>query len=102
MHIPDGEFEAVSEAAHRVLREAKSAGIYVSGGGLQSQQATIVDPDGSVRLGGSFRRLVPVRARNTRDDARPRGLAFQICLQHLHRRRRRPVRSISPSSASCP
>ena len=51
MHIPDGEFEAVSEAAHRVLRDAKCAGIYVSGGGLQSQQATIVDPDGSVRLG---------------------------------------------------
>ena len=51
MHIPEGEFDAISEAAHRVLRDAKAAGIYVSGGGLLSQQATIVDPDGNVRLG---------------------------------------------------
>lgn len=51
MHIPDGEFDAVSEAAHRVLRDAKSAGIYVAGGGLLSQRATIVEPDGSVRPG---------------------------------------------------
>ena len=51
MHIPDGQFEAVSEAAHRVLRDAKAAGVYISGGGLLTQQATIVAPDGSVKLG---------------------------------------------------
>ena len=51
MHIPDGEFDAISEEAHRVLRDAKSAGVYISGGGLLSQQATIVDPNGTVRLG---------------------------------------------------
>jgi len=51
MHIPDGEFDAISEDAHRVLRDAKSAGVYISGGGLLSQQATIVDPNGTVRLG---------------------------------------------------
>lgn len=51
MHIPDGEFDIISEAAHRVLRDAKSEGVYVSGGGLHTQQATIVEPDGSVRMG---------------------------------------------------
>ncbi|MGA1504699.1 MAG: YciI family protein [Ilumatobacteraceae bacterium] len=51
MHIPDGEFDAISEAAHRVLRDAKAAGVYISGGGLLSQQATIVDVDGQVSLG---------------------------------------------------
>jgi len=51
MHIPDGEFDAVSEAAHRVLRAAKEAGIYVAGGGIDRQQATIVEPDGTTRPG---------------------------------------------------
>lgn len=51
MHIPEGEFEAVADAAHSVLRAAKAAGVWVHGGGLQSQQATIVGVDGTVTLG---------------------------------------------------
>lgn len=51
MHIPDGEVEAVSEDTHRVLRAAKEARIYVAGGGLDRQQATIVEPDGTTRPG---------------------------------------------------
>ena len=32
-HIPQEDFPAVAEAAHAVLREAKSAGVWVFGGG---------------------------------------------------------------------
>lgn len=49
-HLGD-DLAAVAEAAHRVLREAKAAGAWVTGGGLLRQQASIVDTDGSVRLG---------------------------------------------------
>ena len=45
------DLSEVGEAAHRVLREAKAAGVWVSGGGLFRQQATIVDVDGTVRPG---------------------------------------------------
>lgn len=51
MTFPESELGAVGEAAHRVLREAKTAGVWVTGGGLHTQQATIVDTDGSVRPG---------------------------------------------------
>jgi hypothetical protein len=49
-HLGD-DLTEVGEAAHRVLRDAKHAGVWVTGGGLLRQQATIVDTDGSVRLG---------------------------------------------------
>lgn len=49
-HLGD-DLSAVGEAAHRVLREAKEARVWVTGGGLMSQQASIVDVDGSMRLG---------------------------------------------------
>lgn len=49
-HLGD-DLTEVGEAAHRVLLDAKQAGVWVTGGGLMRQQATIVDTDGSVRLG---------------------------------------------------
>lgn len=49
-HLGD-DLIAVGEAAHRVLREAKEANVWVTGGGLLRQQATIVDIDGAIRLG---------------------------------------------------
>jgi hypothetical protein len=36
MIIPDDELEAVGQAAHEVVREAQSAGVWVTGAGLQS------------------------------------------------------------------
>jgi hypothetical protein len=33
-HIPQDEFSDVSAAAHAVLREAKAAGVWVFGGGI--------------------------------------------------------------------
>lgn len=50
-HIPAADWPAVGEAAHAALREAKAAGVWIFGGGLQRQQATLVAPDGSVTSG---------------------------------------------------
>ena len=47
----EGELVEVGEAAHRVLRDAKAAKVWVTGVGLKRQQATIVDTDGTTRLG---------------------------------------------------
>jgi len=50
-HIPDADWPAVGDAAHAVTRAAKAAGVWIFGGGLQRQQATIVDVDGSATGG---------------------------------------------------
>lgn len=47
-HIPDHDWPAVGEAAHAVVREAKAAGVWIFGGGILRQQASIVATDGSV------------------------------------------------------
>lgn len=51
MTIPEADLPAVSEASHAVVREAKAAGVWIFGGGLLSQQASIVASDGSVSAG---------------------------------------------------
>jgi hypothetical protein len=50
-HIPAGDMPAVAEAAHEVVQEAMNAGVWVFGGGLENQQATIVATDGTVADG---------------------------------------------------
>lgn len=50
-HIPDEDWPAVGEAAHAVVRDAKAAGVWIFGGGLQRQQASIVATDGTVSNG---------------------------------------------------
>jgi hypothetical protein len=50
-HIPAEDWPAVGDAAHEVVRAAKDAGVWIFGGGLQRQQATIVDVDGTVAGG---------------------------------------------------
>ena len=50
-HIPDDDFPAVGEAARAVVREAKSAGVWIFGGGLLRQQASIVAADGTITPG---------------------------------------------------
>lgn len=49
--IPDEEFPAVGEASRRVVAEAKAAGVWIFGGGLQRQQASVVGTDGTVADG---------------------------------------------------
>jgi hypothetical protein len=46
-HIPTADWPAVAEASHAVVRAAKDAGVWIWGGGVQRQRATIVGPDGS-------------------------------------------------------
>jgi len=49
MNIPSEEMGAVGEAAHAVIREAKEAGVYVFGGGINEEVAPLmVAADGSV------------------------------------------------------
>lgn len=45
-HIPDADWPAVGRAAHAVVREAKAAGAWIHGGGVQQQRASIVGTDG--------------------------------------------------------
>ncbi|GHA87060.1 MULTISPECIES: YciI family protein [Streptomyces] len=53
MIIPDQELPQVDAAAHEVVREAQDAGVWVFGGGLASQRASVVATDGSV-TGGPY------------------------------------------------
>jgi len=41
----------VGEAAHQVVRAAQEAGVWVFGGGVESQRASIVTADGKVTVG---------------------------------------------------
>ena len=52
-HIPEGDWPAVGEASHAVVREAKAAGVWIFGGGLLRQQATLVATDGTTSIGPS-------------------------------------------------
>ena len=51
MDFPEEDFQAVGEAAHRVVNEAKDAGVWIFGAGLAPQQASIVAADGTVTDG---------------------------------------------------
>jgi len=49
MDVPAEEMPAVSEASRRVIREAKAAGIYVFGGGINAEVGPrMVAADGTV------------------------------------------------------
>jgi hypothetical protein len=50
-HIPAEDWPAVGGASHAVVREAKAAGVWIFGGGIQRQQSTIVAIDGTSTAG---------------------------------------------------
>lgn len=50
-HIPAEDMSAVADAAHAVVQEAIDAGVWVFGGGLENQKASIVATDGTVSDG---------------------------------------------------
>ena len=50
-HIPDDDMPAVGKAAHEVVQEAMTAGVWVFGGGLENQTASVVASDGTVTEG---------------------------------------------------
>jgi hypothetical protein len=48
MNVPSEDMAAIGEAARSVIREAKGAGVYVFGGGIDSSIAPVlVGPDGT-------------------------------------------------------
>ncbi|HVY69032.1 MAG TPA: transcription initiation protein [Verrucomicrobiae bacterium] len=53
MVVPDGEWEAVCRDSHAVIDEAKAAGVYVFGGGVdETVPPVLVSADGSFSAGG--------------------------------------------------
>lgn len=50
-HISAEDLPSVSEASHKVVREAKAAGVWIFGGGVLRQQSTIVATDGTISVG---------------------------------------------------
>lgn len=50
-HIPEQDLPAVGEESRQVVREAKAAGIWIFGGGVQRQPSTNVAPDGAIAAG---------------------------------------------------
>lgn len=48
MVIPEEDMPAVGAAAHAVVAEAKAAGVWIHGGGVIDDGASIVSTDGSV------------------------------------------------------
>ncbi|HEY6566649.1 MAG TPA: YciI family protein [Actinomycetota bacterium] len=51
MTFPEEDLAEVSKAAIEVVQEARDAGVWVFGGGLESQQASVVATDGAVTDG---------------------------------------------------
>ncbi|GGZ46457.1 YciI family protein [Streptomyces subrutilus] len=51
MIIPEEELPEVTEDSLRVVREARDAGVWVFGGGLHTQRASVVSTDGTVADG---------------------------------------------------
>jgi len=51
MDFPREELPDVAEAALKVVREARDAGVWVYGAGLESQRASVVATDGTVTDG---------------------------------------------------
>ena len=51
MTFPEEDLPAVAAASHAVVREAQDAGVWVFGGGLQRQRASVVATDGTVTDG---------------------------------------------------
>ena len=49
--IPAADMPAVAEAAHKVAQEAMDAGVWVFGGGLENEKASVVATDGTVTEG---------------------------------------------------
>ncbi len=50
-HIPEEDMPAVTDASLAVVQEASNAGVWVFGGGLEHQKASIVATDGTVTDG---------------------------------------------------
>ena len=53
MVVPDGEWQTVGRESHAVIDEAKAAGVYVFGGGIdEGVPPALVSANGAVAAGG--------------------------------------------------
>lgn len=50
-HVPDRDMPAVAAASLRVVEEARDAGVWVFGGGLENLKSSVVATDGTVTEG---------------------------------------------------
>jgi hypothetical protein len=48
MDFPEEDLAVVGEASHRVVREARDAGVWIFGAGVERQRASVVATDGTV------------------------------------------------------
>jgi hypothetical protein len=51
MTVPEEDLGAVGDAAHAVVKAAQEAGVWIFGGGVDRQRASIVATDGAVSDG---------------------------------------------------
>ena len=51
MTFPKEDLPVVAEASHKVVDEARKAGVWVFGGGVERQRASVVDTDGTISDG---------------------------------------------------
>lgn len=51
MDFPREDLQAVSDASHKVVDDAREAGVWIFGAGLATQVASIVSTDGSAQDG---------------------------------------------------
>jgi hypothetical protein len=51
MIFPDEDLPEVDQAAHEVVRAAQDAGVWVIGGGVEHQRASVVATDGTITDG---------------------------------------------------
>src|SRR5688572_4835479 len=51
MTFPEEDLPDVAEAAHEVVQDAKDAGVWVCGGGVGTQRASLVSTDGTISAG---------------------------------------------------
>jgi hypothetical protein len=90
-HIPEEDWPSVGDAAHKVVREAKAAGIWIFGCGIERQQSTIVATDGTITAGpvqetkaviGGFS-IIEVSSRDEAHDWAARIAAACRCAQEV-------------------
>jgi len=51
MTFPEDELPDVAEASHKVVQQAHDAGVWVFGGGVETQRSSVVATDGTVSPG---------------------------------------------------
>jgi hypothetical protein len=92
-HIPVEDMPAVANASLAVVQEAINAGVWVFGGGLENQKASIVATDGTV-TDGHFRRPSADSVSSTYPHSRRRWSGLP--------RSPSPAAVLKRSGSSCP